>query len=106
MSLRELLEELDKEGVLVHVKKPVSAKFEAAALMKKLDPRPVLFHEVKEAPGFKLLGNLCADRRIISKALGVSESAILRKLVEAMDSPRPGEVVENPPCQEIVIEEL
>ncbi len=105
MSLRELLEELDEEGILVHVKKPVSAKFEAAALMKKLDPRPVLFHEVKEAPGFKLLGNLCADRRIISKALGVSESAILRKLVEAMDSPRPGEVVENPPCQEIVIED-
>ncbi|MEM3921898.1 MAG: UbiD family decarboxylase, partial [Nitrososphaerota archaeon] len=62
MSLRSFLESLDEEGLLVHVRRPVSTRYEAAALMKRLDPRPVLFHDVREAPGLKLLGNLCADR--------------------------------------------
>ena len=73
--------------------------------MKKLDPRPVLFHEVKEAPGFKLLGNLCADRRVIARSLGISEKDLLRKLLAAIKNPRRGEVVEDPPCQEVVIDD-
>ena len=105
MSLREFLEALEKKGELVHVEKPVSIRFEAAAIMKKLDPRPVLFHRLKEVEGFKLLGNLCADRRLLSSALGVSERDLLRKLVEAMRNPRPVEVVRDAPCQEMVIED-
>jgi len=105
MSLREFLEALEKKGELVHVEKPVSIRFEAAAIMKKLDPRPVLFHRLKEVKDFKLLGNLCADRRLLSSALGVSERDLLRKLVEAMRNPRPVEVVKEAPCQEIVVED-
>ena len=105
MSLRAFLDELEESGDIFHVKKPVSTKFEIAAIMKKLDPRPVLFHEVKKAPGFKLLGNLCADRRIIARSLGISEKDLLRKLLEAIENPRRGEVVGNPPCQEVVIDD-
>lgn len=96
---------MDEEGLLVHVEKPVSARYEAPALMKRLDPRPVLFHEIREAPGFKLLGNLCADRRVLARALGASEHELLGRIAEAMENPRPVEVVENPPCQEIVIDD-
>ncbi|HDD66125.1 MAG TPA: UbiD family decarboxylase, partial [Nitrososphaeria archaeon] len=105
MSLRAFLDELEESGDIFHVKKPVSTKFEIAAIMKKLDPRPVLFHEVKEAPGFKLLGNLCADRRVIARSLGTSEKDLLRRLLEAIENPRRGEVVEDPPCQEVVIDD-
>ena len=105
MSLRAFLRELEEAGELVQIKKPVSTRFEAAAIMKKLDPRPVLFHEVKEAPGFKLLGNLCADRRLLSRALGIPENKLLQRLADAIENPRRPEVVENPPCQEIIIEE-
>ncbi|MCD6342064.1 MAG: UbiD family decarboxylase [Thaumarchaeota archaeon] len=105
MSLRSFIEKLDEEGELIHVRKPVSTRFEAAAIMKKLDPSPVLFHHVKEAPEFKLLGNLCGDRKTISKALEVPEDRIHEKLVEAIEHPKPGEIVDDPPCQEIVIED-
>ena len=105
MSLREVLKRLDESGDLIHVKRPVSTRFEIPAILKKLDPRPVLFHEVKEAPGFELLGNLCADRRIIAGCLGISEKDLPRKLLGAIENPRRGEVVENPPCQEVVIDD-
>jgi UbiD family decarboxylase len=105
MSLRDFLEVLDNEGLLTHVRRPVSVRYEVAAIMKKLDPRPVLFHDIREAPGFKLIGNLCADREILARALGVSERDLLKRIVEAMENPRRGEIVRDPPCQEIVIDD-
>lgn len=104
MSLREFLGELDGAGELVHVEKSISTIFEAAAIMKKLDPRPVLFHNLKEAPGFKLLGNLCSNRRILSMALKIPENKLLERLAYTLENPGRLEVVENPPCQEVVIE--
>ncbi|MEM1711089.1 MAG: UbiD family decarboxylase [Nitrososphaerota archaeon] len=105
MSLRSFLELLDEEGLLVHVRRPVSTRYEAAALMKRLDPRPVLFHDVREAPGLKLLGNLCADRSILARALGISERDLLKRIADAMEKPGRGEIVKDPPCQEIVIDD-
>ena len=105
MSLREFLKELDEEGKLAHVRKPISSKFEAAAVLKRLDPTPVLFHELKEYPGFKLVGNLCAERKMLSKAIDMDEGLLLERLMDAMENPAEPEVVKNPPCQEIVIDE-
>jgi len=73
--------------------------------MKKLDPKPVIFHEIKEAPGFKLLGNLCGDRRLLAKSLEASKGEILKKVFEAVMNPKPLEVVENPPCQEVIVKD-
>ncbi len=105
MSLRDFIKTLDEENLLVHVRRPVSTRYEVAAILKRLDPRPVLFHEVHEAPGFKLLGNLCADRRILARALGVSERDLLKRVADAMENPRNGEIASDPPCQEIVIDD-
>lgn len=104
MSLRAFLEELNREGALANVRKPVSLRFEAAALLKKLDPKPVLFHALKEAPKFRLLGNLCSTREIVSKALRIREDEVLEKLASAMENPGEPEVIDNPPCQEIVVD--
>ena len=103
MSLREFLGELQSRGELIHVKKPVSTRFEAAAILKKLDPKPVLFHELKESPGFKLAGNIASTREIIARSMKVSEKMLLEKLVEAMENPAEPKVIGNPPCQEIVV---
>ncbi|MEM1708089.1 MAG: UbiD family decarboxylase [Nitrososphaerota archaeon] len=100
--MRDFLNELEKEGELINIVRPVSTKFEAAAIMKKLDGKPVLFHKLKECEGFKLVANVCGNRRILAKALGVSENAILRKLNDAIENPSKGEIVEDAPCQQVV----
>jgi len=102
-SLRQAIRDLDEDGLLIHVEKEVSTRFEISALMKRLDPKPIIFHRVKENPGFKLIGNLCAERRVASRSLGIDEADLLERLMEAIEDPKPIEVVENPPCQEIVI---
>lgn len=103
MSLRRFLEELQSRGELIHVKKPVSTRFEAAAILKKLDPKPVLFHELKESPGFKLAGNIASTRQAIARSMNISEKMLLEKLIDAMENPAEPRVAENPPCQEIVV---
>lgn len=102
-ELRSLIQELEKRGILFHVKKPVSTRFEAAALMKKLAPRPIIFYNIKESPGFRMVANLCADRGILAEALGIGEDEIHKKLLEAMENPRRLEITEKPSCQEVVI---
>jgi len=100
--MRDFLSELEKEGELINIVKLVSTKFETAAIMKKLDGRPVLFHKIKECEGFKLAANICGSRRILAKALGVSEDDILRKLNDAIENPSKGEIVEDAPCQQVI----
>ena len=102
MSLRNFLKYLMERKRIVEITKPVSTEFETAALLKKLDSTPVFFHKLREYPEFKLVGNICASREIISKALNVSANKLFSKLVEAIENPVRGEVVENPPCQEVV----
>lgn len=90
---------------MAEVEAPVSVRFEIPSILKKLQPRPVLFHRVAEHPGFRLVGNLCADRGILAEALGTTVERLKQRIIEAIEKPGKEEVVENPPCQEIVIDE-
>ncbi|PUA32725.1 MAG: hypothetical protein B9J98_03895 [Candidatus Terraquivivens tikiterensis] len=100
--MRDFLRELNEAGELVNVVKPVSRNFEAAAIMKKLDGKPVLFHKIKECDGFRLAANICGSRALLARALGVGEEAILKKLNDAIENPSKGRIVEDAPCQQVV----
>lgn len=104
-SLRSFLEELDREGVLVNIWKPVSCRFQIPAILKKLEPRPVLFHNIVEHSEFRLVGNICADRNIVSRSLNTSANSLRDKIIDAIENPGEINTIENPPCQEIVIDE-
>lgn len=104
-SLRSILSKLRSEGKLEEVEKPVSARFEIPSILKKLEPKPVLFHNIIEHPNFKLVGNLCADRSILAESIGTSIDRLKWKIIEAIENPGKVEVVEDPPCQEVVIKD-
>lgn len=104
-SLRTFIRKLEDEGKIIKIEKPVSTKFEIASILKKLDPKPVLFEKVVEHPGFKLVGNLCSDRSILAEALNTSTRELKNKIIQAIENPGEKEIIENPSCQEIVIEE-
>lgn len=103
-SLRKLLNKLEDRGKIITIENPASVKFEIPSILKKLDPKPVLFQRITEHPDFKLIGNLCADRNILAEAINTSPRELKIKLIQALEHPGEKKIVENPPCQEVVID--
>ncbi len=92
MNMRELVDLLDKKGLLVEINKSVDIKYEIATLMKMLDGKPILFEQVK---GFSMpvVANLCSSRELIALGLGIEEREIISKLANAIDNPQEPRVV-------------
>ena len=57
MSFRDYIEKLDRQGKLVRVSASISSDYEIAGILKKLEPSPVLFENVKGSR-FRVAGNL------------------------------------------------
>jgi len=75
------------EDDLVVVEEELSPEYEVPAVLQELD-RPVVFEGV-EGYDIPLVGNLCCRREYLVRALGAeSWDDVLRKLAEAMDSPK------------------
>jgi UbiD family decarboxylase len=104
-SLRALLNKLENEGKIITVEKPASVKFEIPSILKKLEPKPVIFEKIAEHPDFKLVGNLCADRSILAEAINTSPQELKTKIIQALENPGEKKIIEDPPCQEVVIDE-
>ncbi|MFH0818256.1 MAG: UbiD family decarboxylase [Candidatus Micrarchaeota archaeon] len=94
--LRDFINELDSEGLLVKIQKPVSAKFEAAGVLKALDGKPVLFESVMESE-LKIIGNIFATRELVAKYLKTTPTDLLFKMADAIAKPtKPKEVGKAP----------
>ncbi|MBI5061410.1 MAG: UbiD family decarboxylase [Candidatus Aenigmarchaeota archaeon] len=77
--MRDFIEKLEKTGKLVKIKKPVSKKYEIAALMKRLDGKPVLFEKVKESR-YPVAANICSTRDLLSAGLGIKKEDFITKM--------------------------
>jgi len=102
-GLRDFLSKLDMLGILAKIDRRVSTRFEIPALIKKLDPRPVIFTNIDGHEEFRLAANMAADRRLVAKSLNIGEGELLDKLIHAIENPSEGEIVKDAPCQEIII---
>ena len=101
MALRDLIEKLDRDGRLVRIERPVSARLEAAAVMRALGDRPVLFTHV-EGSDFPVAGNLSASRALVAEELGVAPGELLGRMIAALEGPTEPRVVDQAPCLEVV----
>ena len=99
---REYLEKLDGSGALVHVTAPVSKNYQMAGILKQLEPAPVVFENVVEAP-FRVVGNLFCNKSAFAAYFGVTTKDIIPLLAEAIERRSPPELVEQAPCQEVVV---
>lgn len=104
-TLRTFIKKLEEQDRIVKIRKPVSTRFEIPSILKKLDPKPVLFEKIVEHPDFRLVGNLCSDRSILAEAFNTSIQEFRNRLVQVIESPGEKEIVEEPSCQEIIIED-
>ncbi|MGD0319900.1 MAG: UbiD family decarboxylase [Nitrososphaerales archaeon] len=103
--MREFLDELDRTGDLLHVRREVSARHEIPAVAHKLDGKPIIFEKVKESKYRVVLG-VCGTRGNLAKALGVRTNQLLGRVIDAIENPRPFQTTEKAPCQEIVEDEV
>lgn len=87
MNLSEFVDKLDKEGLLLRIKKPVSVKYEIPTLMKMMEPKPLLFENVKESE-YNVVANVYSSRKMLAKALGMDEKKFIKRLAEAVDNPK------------------
>jgi len=98
--MRKFINILEKERLLIRVKKPVDVKYEAATIMKMLDGKPILFEKVK---GFSMpvVANVCSTRELVALGLGVKRNEIISKLADAIDNSKEPKTVKAEDYEEI-----
>ncbi len=103
MSLRDYIQSLEQSGRLSIVREPISKTYEIAGVLKKIEPRPVLFENVQESR-FRVIGNLFCGKGPFADYFGIQPSQIIATLSDAIASAsRPAEWTGGTaPCQEVV----
>ena len=101
MSLRRTIQELDKNGNLLHITQPISTQYEIAAVIKKLEPQAVLFENVRDYP-FQVVGNIFPSKQSFAAYLGIKTRDIISTLSHAIEHPSKPTLIDNAPCQEVI----
>ena len=104
--MRRFLAELDGTGDLGHVERGVSTSYEIAGVASRLDGRPLLFENVKEAEGYRVATGVCPSRALLARSIGVRSDRLFPKVLGSIDSPRPFRTTDDAPCQEVVEDEV
>ena len=102
MNLRDFLAKLDDKGKLVRINREVSHEYEIANVLNTLGEQPTIFENVKGFD-YPVFGGITATRDTIAHALGTTKEKVLPMLVGALRNPKEPEMVEEAPCQEVVI---
>lgn len=100
MGFREHLQQLEDDSRLIHIKKDVSKRLEAAGILKAAEEKAVLFERIKESP-FRVAGNLFPTKESIARYFGVTSAEIIPMLVRAITDPVEPPIVPKAPCQEV-----
>ena len=101
MNLRDYLRVLEEHGELLIIPRQVSKNFEVAALLKKAEPKPVLFESVVESD-HRVVGNLFCGKAQFADYFQITIPEIIQTLRQAIDHPTNPRIVEVAPCQEVV----
>jgi UbiD family decarboxylase len=101
MTLRSYIQQHSGSGGFLSLEKPISKTYEMAGILKRVEPRPVLFESVKESQ-FKVAGNLLCSKAAFAHYLGMQVKDIIPALSQAIDEHQPCQVVPEAPCQEVV----
>ncbi|MCX8200233.1 MAG: UbiD family decarboxylase [Candidatus Micrarchaeota archaeon] len=102
-SLREFIYELEREGTLKKVKRPVSLKYELASVLHHAGETPLLFENVKESE-IPAVGNIFANKSLVAKYLNLHKEELTKALVTAIS--RPSAPMDVPPAEAPVMQNI
>jgi len=103
-DLRGYLQHLEGEKQLVHVTDEVDSKYDIAAGIRKtsdIEGPALLFENVRNFSGWRVLGGLFATRKLIALGLGVPEDQLLERYLTLEDKRIPPATVSTAPVKEI-----
>jgi len=92
MIFREYLRILENQGKLVRVTPPISKVYEIPAVLKKIEPTPALFENVKDSP-FQVVGNLFCGKDSFASFFNIPVSDIIPTMLKAIELPAACQVV-------------
>jgi 2,5-furandicarboxylate decarboxylase 1 len=101
MTFRDYIEKLDNDKKLRNVDIEVSKRLEISSILKKMEPTPVIFNNIKESE-FRVAGNLFCTKDVIASYFGVSPADLIQLLSKAIIERSEPELITNAPCQEII----
>jgi anhydromevalonate phosphate decarboxylase len=101
VGLRNFIEELQNNGELTKITKPVSTEYEMAGIIAALGEKPVYFENVKES-NVPVVAGLVSSKDLIAKSLGIGKDELLPKLLNAIEHPVTPQLIEKGACQEVV----
>jgi len=104
MSTRGHIQHLKERGKLIRVSAPISTIYEIAGVLKSMEPSPILFENVRESH-FQVIGNLFCTKADFAAYFGIQVSEIIPFLSHAIENRLPCPLVDEAPCQEVVISE-
>jgi 2,5-furandicarboxylate decarboxylase 1 len=101
LGFRVYLNKIDESGLLKKVDVIVSKKLEISGILKKLEPTPILFNNVKESK-YRVAGNMFCTKNSIASYFGVSPADIIPMLSKAIRDRTEPKIISDAPCQEII----
>ncbi len=105
MSLRAFITKARQAGYLVTIDRVVDPYLEMARVIHALEGRPLLFTRVKGSD-YRVVSGVCSERAYFALDLGLDRGQVLRAMLEALEHPRPPQMVEAAPCQEVIESEV
>lgn len=102
MTLRPHLQKLTETDEMLTLTAPISKIYEMAGILKKLEPQPVMFTNVKESP-FPVMGNLFCSKEGFANYLKIQVKEIIPSLMQALQGHTACPTIFEAPCQEVVI---
>lgn len=104
MTLRSYLQQLISSGEILSISTLVSTDYEMSGILKKLEPRTVLFEKVKES-SFRVMGNLFSSKAAFARYFSLEVKDIIPALSNAIERRSPCPIITSAPCQEVIIDE-
>ena len=109
MTIRDLLDRLNKEGLLLNIEEEFDPKFEVSAVLnilgKEKGSPAVLFNKVK---GYEMTvcGNLLNGEKKIALALDTAPESLWEEYKKRLENPIAPVFVDQGPVQDVVLDEV
>jgi 2,5-furandicarboxylate decarboxylase 1 len=104
-SARAYLAQLEGRGWLKSIAEPVAPQFELSAYLCHAGDGPALRFERVAGHEMRVFGNLLCSRVRIALGLETEVGSVQRKIVDAIRRPADLVVVDDAPCQEMVVQQ-